>query len=159
MSLQVVGKINMQDCNCVKCSASMYIKARSDKLKCNNCGALYSLDNSELCDQHLEFDYNFEGFECLYEDYLDGSCGEICPAMKMYCKEHSGEKFQNMAKNNITYAEKKLEEAKNKLDNINESRRTWLIQEVSGLDEDDSIQTNKDGQDPTVDDLGGAEGE
>jgi hypothetical protein len=154
MSLQAIGNIVIKNVVCEMCLEKIFVKARSDTLKCDTCGARYQFDKSIVCDQHIEYEYNFVGFECLYDDIITGNkCSNLCPSMKMYCKDHSSQEYQRRAEYNIQLIEKRLRDAKTTLDNINESKRIWLIQEVSGLD-DGIIQSYEDREVAEMEDMG-----
>jgi hypothetical protein len=80
--------------------------------------------------------------------------------MKMYCKDHSSLESQKAVKESIEYYKLKSKECEDRLYNINESRKLWLIQEMSGIDEGNNfIQKDSNWKDPTMEDMGESEGE
>jgi hypothetical protein len=147
VTLQVIGKIAMQDPVCEKCSTKIPIWKRDNIIKCRECGAFYTIIDSELQDQHIDYSFNFVGFKCINITNFQG-CDNICPAPGMYCREHVSDSNFITAKNSITYAIERLADAKENLKRMEESKKTWLIQEVSGIDEqNNSIREDSDGED------------
>ena len=128
----------MQSASCIKCGTVFQMWVRSDTIKCKECGATYEVEDSVLGDQHVEYSYKFVGFSCMHSSAMT-TCDNKCPASNMYCKEHIGDEYFATANNSIEYAEKRLIEAKEKLERLEESKKIYLIQEVSGIDEDNSV--------------------
>jgi hypothetical protein len=128
----------MQDSMCIKCGTKIQCWSYRESIKCKCCGALYEIENKDVGDQEIEFTYKFLGFKCIYSSALD-SCDNTCPAPQMFCKEHTSDDSFAAAKKSIEYAENRLELAKETLNQMEESKKTWLIQEVSGIDEDSSV--------------------
>jgi len=128
----------MQDGECIKCGETIRTWELQDSVRCKACGALYTLQDSALEGQHAEYTFEFAGFVCVYSRGLD-DCSEPCPAPNMYCEKHTSEESFKYAKQSIEYAEKNLESAKENLEKMEESRKTWLIQKVSGIGDNDAI--------------------
>jgi len=99
---------------------------------------LYEIESKDVGDHQIDFTYKFIGFKCVYSSALEG-CDNTCPAPHMYCKEHTSDASFESARKSIQYAENRLELAKETLQQMEESKKTWLIQEVSGIDEDSSV--------------------
>jgi len=129
----------MGDAMCIRCGITLKVYKQSAVIKCKECGAVYNLTERKLNDENVELDYDFAGFNCIHTTY-DSTCSNACPAAQMYCKEHTSDESFESAKSSIGYAEKSLEAAKDVLEKMEESKKTWLIQEVSGIDEDNSIR-------------------
>ena len=128
----------MKDTTCIKCGCLIQQWVRSDNIKCKQCGALYKLSSSDAQDQAIEYSYDFVGFNCIHSS-ISGDCDKFCPAPRMYCKEHvSDESFENINKQ-ISYAEDRVKALKEDLECMQDSKKTWLIQKVSGIDEDSSV--------------------
>lgn len=134
MTLQVIGKIEMQCPICEKCGTKIQVWKHADIIKCKECGALYELITSKLQEQHIDYEFNFTGFRCINTSSLE-ACDNICPAPGMYCREHTSDESFVAVRSSINYAVKRLANAKENLDKMKESRKIWLIQEVSGIDE------------------------
>ena len=138
MSLKLIGKIYVQDTNCIRCNAPLKIYGKPDELSCG-CGAHYGILKAEIVEQQVEMEYAFMGFICIHSGF-NQSCRVSCPAPNMYCKEHCSDKAIDSAKKDIEYSEQRTIQAKNKLVSLEESKKTWLISEMSGLNEqDDSV--------------------
>lgn len=143
MTLHITGRISLQDSKCEKCDSTIQVWKKTDSIKCKHCGALYEITSTDISSENLSFTYDFISFKCVHSD-ISGPCENSCPAPGMYCKEHVSDKSFKGAKDSIKYAEVRLQDAKDTLERMEESKKTWLIQEVSGLDEqDDAVQTGK----------------
>jgi hypothetical protein len=155
MTLYIKAKIVLQNAVCIKCDACISLYVRSDIIRCSECGALYELESSEIKDQYIEYKYAFVAYKCMHST-LYKKCDSECPAPKMYCKEHSNDEYIKTAENSIKFCEESSERAKNTLDRILESKRIWLIQELSGLNNEDnnSISEDEIGKDTTMEDMG-----
>jgi len=139
MTLQVTGKINMQSVECEKCGTVIQQWVYSDIITCSSCGAIYNVTQSELVDQYVKYEFEFTEFQCMHKT-ISESCQNACPAPGMYCREHVSDDAFKEAHNSIKYAEERLEAANDKLELMKESKKTWLIQEVSGIgDEQDDV--------------------
>lgn len=136
----------MQDSTCEKCGIEIQIWKRADTIRCKNCGALYDIISSELQDQHIDYVFNFIEFRCINVAALK-DCDNACPAPGMYCKEHVSDTSFTSVRSSISYATQRLADAKEILERMEESKKTWLIQEVSGIDEQDSsVREDSDGE-------------
>lgn len=138
MSLSVIGKISMQSPECIKCGENIKLYARSNILRCESCGAFYEMQTQNLGDQHVEFTYDFKSYKCMNKVIFEkDKCEEECPAPHMYCLNHLTDEHFTQARSGITYAEQRVEEAKDKVQRMEEAKKTWLIKEVSGIDDQD----------------------
>lgn len=141
MSLKVVGKIYPQDVHCIKCNDQIKIYGKPDEMACG-CGANYSILKAHIVDQQVEMEYKFMGFVCVQSGF-NSNCKNPCPAPNMYCKEHCSDEAIASAKRDIEYAEQRMVQNKNKLASLEESKKTWLINQMSGLNEqDNSVSEN-----------------
>ena len=137
----------MQDTICEKCRATIKIWTKSNKIKCRECGSLYELESSESGDQHINYVFSFVGFECIHSA-LSSACNNLCPAPGMFCKEHVSDESFKAIENSISYVAQRLVTAEATLEQMKESKKTWLIQEVSGINEQDSsIRKDENGKD------------
>lgn len=146
MSLRATGSITMKSVDCLKCDASIRVGAAADHIVCENCGASYKVVNRKLDVSEVIYDYDFNGFLCLnHSSYRP--CFNACPAPYMFCEEHSDDKHIQDKQRDIQAAQKRLEEHKDLLNKIYESKKVWLTRKLSGLDvgEDDAISENTDG--------------
>jgi hypothetical protein len=139
LSLVVMGKIIMQDPKCAKCSNTIkvYSYANSNGIKCPDCGAYYELISQNSNAQpgvDIGFTYEFLEFRCIHSSYLT-PCENVCPTLGMYCKDHTSDKFIEEVQKEITSNDRRLQESKTKLDRVYESKKTWLIGKLSGIDE------------------------
>lgn len=138
----LIGKIAVQDADCEVCTNTIRLYNRSDTVICANCGAKYDLETSTMHDQHIEYEYKRDGFCCIHSSLLE-KCNNSCPSQFMYCEKHCNEKSLEQAEKNIKRAEISLEDTKEALQRMKESRKIWLIQKVSGINEqDDSVREN-----------------
>jgi len=135
MTLQVTGKINMQNAECEKCGEIILSWVYSDIITCGTCGAIYNVSASTMEDQYIQYEFEFVEFQCMQKSIAE-SCNNYCPAPGMYCKEHTSDKAFKDANNSIRYSEERLATAKEKLELMEESKKTWLIQEMSGIEDD-----------------------
>ena len=158
--LCVMAKLSIQDTVCIKCDGRISLYARSDVIRCVNCGAFYKYIESEIKDQHIEYKYEFVEYKCIYSHYGEAPCDNSCPTQHMYCKEHVSDEVIKKAESLIKYCEDNLDSAKDKLDRVLESKKIWLIKELSGLNDEDSnaISENEIGKNRTVEDMGKTKG-
>ena len=119
--------------DCIKCAEPIKIYGRYDEVFCS-CGAHYTIMKAEIIDQQVDMEYTFMGFKCIYSSFSD-HCQSPCPAPSMYCKKHCSDEAIETAKKDIDYSEQRLAQTKDKLYTLEESKKNWLIQEMSGLDE------------------------
>jgi ribosomal protein S27E len=142
LSLKVSGRISMQDTDCIKCDNLIRLFARSDTIRCDNCGATYNFVDSTNGDQHIEFMYEFVEFRCV----LGGmeKCHNPCPAPSMFCKEHVSDESFKRTNSELQYAEKRIGEVKEKIRRMEESKKVWIIQKLSGIDNEQDDTISKD---------------
>lgn len=126
----------MQDSSCIKCGNRIYCKAQSSEAKCRACGATYELEKSDIDGQHISCSYKFVHYRCIYSSIMTESCNNVCPSSYMYCKEHISDDDFDSANRLITHTEQQLKTAVETLERMKESKRIWLIQEVSGIYDD-----------------------
>lgn len=138
MTLTAIGKISMPNLMCEKCGCAIQSYNYSESLKCSSCGAIYETSGAEIKDGAVEIVYEFLAFQCLHATY-NNPCKNVCPAPEMYCKEHTSDSAFDDANKNIKYYEDLMTAAQDKLHKMEESKKTWLITEVSGLNEDDPV--------------------
>lgn len=145
MTLTVIGKITMQNVQnvmCEKCGAIINLYNYAPIIRCDSCGASYNVSTSDMKDtQNMEFTFDFTGFQCMYKSF-SSVCANKCPAPEMFCKEHTSDNAFKDAQTGIKYCKERLAEAEDRLRKMEESKKTWLIMEVSGLDEDDTVSKN-----------------
>lgn len=122
----------MQDSKCERCGFKLKLWKKTDSIRCDECGAQYELVSAENQDVQMNYEFEFVGFKCMFSA-LQGTCNNDCPAPEMYCKEHLTDDSFKYAKLNITHAEKRLEEVKGVLERMEESKKTYLIKEISGV--------------------------
>jgi len=138
LSLTVVGKISFQDCKCLKCDniIRMY-NLNPNFAKCVQCGALYVLIGKQIDDGYktVSFDYDFIGFECINSGI--NICSNLCPSSFMYCQKHSSSEVIEKIKDDIDYNTKRIKDLEQKLEQVEESKKTWLINEMAGIGESD----------------------
>jgi hypothetical protein len=141
MTIIIAGKITMQNATCEKCGSVIQLWTCENIIRCNSCGAIYNVSTTELKDQYVEFTFNFVEFQCMHSN-ISGNCTTKCPAPEMYCKDHTSDEAFKDANNNISYCEDRLLIAKEKLQKMEESKKIWLIEEVSGINENNIIPKN-----------------
>jgi hypothetical protein len=143
LSLIVVGKIMIKDISCQHCGNFISMWARSDFIKCNMCGASYEVKKSTLKDQHVEYEFDFVGFQCIYNN-VGSTCKNTCPSQGMYCEDHVSDKSFEKASSSISYFKKQVENAEERLEIMKESKKTWLILKLSGMEEDNEGIVSED---------------
>ena len=134
MNIHAIGKITSSDSNCLKCSLIVRVSGKPDAF-CNNCGAYYKLIKSEIVEDKVEMEYEYVSFICMFSNY-QSACKNSVPSTDMYCKEHSDDKTIDKVKQEIEYTEKNLDNLKTKLSRIEESKKVWIINELSGLNDE-----------------------
>ena len=140
MTLQVIGKIVMQGTTCEKCGCNILLwRQKGDTIRCNECGAFYQLIKRKFVEHEskeneVEYSFDFIGFRCML---IKGSgyCKNACPAPGMYCKEHISEQAFKDARALSNYCAGRLKEVEDRLEQMEESKRIWLIQEISGIED------------------------
>lgn len=138
MTLIAVGKISMPNIMCEKCGMTMQMYNYQPMLKCPSCGSMYKLESSVIQEGNVEMTYEFTEFQCLHKTYSE-QCKNKCPAPEMFCKEHTSEAAFEEANKSVKYYQDLLAGAEEKLRKMEESKKTWLIEEVSGINEDNTI--------------------
>lgn len=138
MEIAAIGTIHMQPTKCLRCDSKIHSSssmARSEGLNCSECGAHYEYTRRHLGKDQVDFHFKFSGFRCMKRKSFGSNCDNVCPGPGMYCEEHTDEKAFEEARNSIKYAEQRLEESKEEMKRMEESKRLWLVNEVSGIDE------------------------
>lgn len=136
MTLHATGKIVMQDAICEKCSEIIRFSEETGAVKCKHCGGLYKLNEDSIEGHEVERTYDFVSFQCVHSTYAS-KCNNECPAPGMYCEEHTSDDSFTSAELTIEYDKKRLKASEEVLKQMKESKRIWLIQEVSGINEQD----------------------
>lgn len=148
MALSVSAKITFKNIQCEKCDSNIYPKDNAVEIKCSECGAFYILSsNVEDSINNNVAIFEFLEYRCIHrglaKDRTKGSlyeeCCNPCPSGSMYCREHCSDGDIESAENSVSYAHKRLRDAEEDLDNLKESKKIWLIEEISGINEDDSV--------------------
>lgn len=142
--------MTFQNIRCEKCDHNIYPKDNQTTIKCHNCGAFYALSGSVECSIDKVAIFDFVEYKCLHRglasDRSSGNmyedCNNTCPIAGMYCKDHCTEKDIESAKSSVSYAYKRLKDSEEHLDVLRESKKVWLIKEISGIDEEDSVPEN-----------------
>jgi len=144
-------KMNYGDADCLICSTSISIRDREEFIRCGECGANYILIPHILTADSPELTYTFDGHKCMYSS-IGGSlpinerwCSEGCPTARMYCEEHCASSYIDNARGAVSYAQGRVVSAEEKLDKLEESKKIWLMRELSGIDA-------KEDNDPISDD-------
>jgi hypothetical protein len=136
MTLVVESKTTISAGKCEKCEQSLWSDLSFNKIiKCNKCGATYKV-MSEYCEKsNIKLECEFSEFRCTKLE-LDGStCQNVCPAQDMFCQAHLSDSCYNSIKSCIQYYEDVVITQRKQLDKMDESKKIWLIQELSGLEE------------------------
>lgn len=131
----------MQDTVCVKCDSIIKLYAKTEAIRCENCGANYKSAGFDLNEQDIECSYEFNEFKCI----LGGikKCENTCPAPFMFCREHTTDECFNKINSELQYAEKRFNDIKEKIERMEESKKNWIIKDLSRIDEqDDTIPKN-----------------
>jgi hypothetical protein len=134
MNIHVKGKITLNGAECQHCDNKILNKVLEDIHICNLCGAKYKVVNINLNNGEPGVEYTFIGFNCIEISYLN-KCNNTCPAPFMYCQYHCNDESIRKTKRLIEEAKNKVKEAEDKLKAIKESKKTWMITELSGIDD------------------------
>jgi hypothetical protein len=138
MTLTITGKISMHSTICEKCGSTIPLYTCPNTIRCYSCGATYKVTTTELKDQYVEFTFDFIEFQCLHSG-LDSNCSNVCPAPEMYCRLHTSDDAFKDANTTIVYCEDRLALAKDKLQRMEESKKIYLIEDVSGINDNNII--------------------
>ena len=134
MNLVMRGKVSFPSAQCEKCGETIQLWICPEKtLKCMGCGAVYLVKRTEYVDQCVEFECEFTEFQCV-KSGLAESCVNTCPAPDMFCKAHLTDECYNGVHSSIVYYNNQLAAYQAQLNKMDESKRVWLINEMSGLD-------------------------
>ncbi len=132
MTITTIGKVMLPPITCEKCGETISSSSASDKLKCSHCGAFYNMTTSNFKTGEVEYDFEFVEFQCVFPNFVN-TCENKCPAPNMYCKKHTSDEEFDSQQKAIKYYEDCIEGVKNKLQKIEESKKIWLIEELSGI--------------------------
>jgi len=133
MIITAKGKLNFAMLTCSQCSGTLYAFHKSN-LRCSDCGANYEKIEERTEDLEWEIDYKLSGFKCRHHDFLTMTyCDNDCPTSHMFCEEHISEKEFVRAKEMVRYNEKALESSKLILESMEQSKKNWLVNKLSGL--------------------------
>lgn len=135
------GKYHMPAVTCLNCSVSISLFPcdSKDKItKCRSCGAMHKILNvaNPVSEEHIyiKIEYDTYEFSCIYDTYKQ-TCLKICPSPYMFCKDHSSKEEEEKTRKSISYAKTTQKNLEDKLITIKKSRKTWMIMELSGIDE------------------------
>ena len=132
----------MPDTICTECKYKIQFYNSFNNIRCNNCGAYYMVESKLIVNSGVEFMYNFIEFKCTYS-FME-PCLNVCPMPYMFCKSHITEECAKQIKSSYIYASNALQRSKDRLKRIQESKKTWVITRLSGIDEKrDSISKDK----------------
>lgn len=142
MNIHVKGKVILEGVECHHCKNTILDSYILNTEICKSCGARYDLISTNVENNLIDAEYIFGGFNCMEQGWLE-KCTNICPAPFMYCRQHSNDDSIKKAEREIEEAKGKVDQAKSKLDTIRESKKTWIVTKLSGMDNDeqDSIPT------------------
>lgn len=136
MTVKCNGKIVLSDFTCIHCGHKSIFLDMKSAWHCAKCGAKYKLMGHTINNLgNIECEYNMNGFNCIQGSYTN-KCDNVCPAPYMYCKEHSDKEHLERAKRAVSDAAKRVEDAKSNYKLVEESRKTWMITELSGMDDE-----------------------
>ena len=135
MNIHVKGKIVLEGIECQHCNNKILNGTLEDIHVCSSCGARYKGVATKLNNGEPTVEYTFTGFNCIEMNYFD-KCNNTCPAPFMYCQYHCNDASIEKAKRVIEEAKNKVEEAKDKLKAVEESKKTWMITELSGINDE-----------------------
>ena len=135
MTLTMVGSVSSISTQCEKCGETIILWSCPDKcVKCTKCGAVYNVLCSKYADQSVRVECEFVEFQCIQNSVVS-NCSNICPASGMYCKEHLTDECYTVVKDCIKYYEKLIETSTIQLSRMDEAKKMWLVEELSGLDD------------------------
>lgn len=135
MKVTISGRIMLDSMECHHCKAKIFGSNIDIVDVCETCGAKYELVNTNLSGKDVTAEFKFEGFNCLEQGYFD-KCQNTCPAPFMYCKDHCNDAAIQKAENAIKSAEKTVQKEKDKLELIKKSKKTWMVTELSGINDE-----------------------
>lgn len=137
MSIEIEGYFYFNTTKCQGCGADFTPKKVNAKIACPNCGASYkeTIRNIDDSNGTLKMTCEFDGYSCTFSKYGE-RCSGKCPAPGMFCMTHCDDVIIEDIQKDIIYNDKKIEEAKARLQQIEESKKTWMITELSGLSEE-----------------------
>ncbi len=130
MSIQVKGRIILDNFKCSHCSNSIS-STMIETVRCGDCRAVFKREEVNIDEASVEVSYTFTDFGC-----LNTGCDEICPSPYMYCKTHSSEEEIEKHRKSLQYAKDRLDKELSKLDVMERSRKTWLIMELGGVEDE-----------------------
>jgi hypothetical protein len=130
--MYIKGTIMLESIDCANCGSKKSFGNLQDKHVCDDCGALYTLISSEIEESNIKAEYKFAGFSCMEIGWLE-KCDNVCPTPYTYCEKHSSDFAIKKVEGEIETAEKKVNETKEKLKRIKESKKIWIISELSGI--------------------------
>ncbi|MFA5024284.1 MAG: hypothetical protein WC523_04970 [Patescibacteria group bacterium] len=134
MTIVMIGKISMPLTMCEKCGENIQLWTCPEKnVKCKRCGAFYKVIEIKYEDQCVRFECEFVEFQCIKVDAMSVPCTNVCPAQAMFCKDHVTDECFRAANTVMEYHEKLIELGKEELNRMEESKKIWLIEEISGV--------------------------
>jgi hypothetical protein len=135
MNVHVKGRIVLNGIDCQHCNRKIFNNVNSsmkDIEICESCGARYKLVNININNGEPSVEYTFTGFNCIEQGWLE-KCTNTCPAPFMYCQNHSDDDSIKKAEKHIEEAKEKVTAAEDKLKSVKESKKTWMVTELSGI--------------------------
>ncbi len=140
MSILVKGKLWMDELACIHCSNGVKVNLEDELSKCSDCGALYKIESKEVSKNEVIISCSFEGYGCIQHSFINiKSCQSQCPSPYMFCETHSTEKCIEQQKEKLQSMGRDIDNQKSRLDLMEKSRATWLIMELSGINEKDTV--------------------
>lgn len=137
----------MPQTDCLRCDGKISVGRLAQGAKCSACGATYEYKKRDIGEREIDYFFEFRGFSCIRREstFSRDGCNNVCPGPGMFCKEHLSDKEFSKAQDAIKYAEQRLDESKEALSRMNESKRLWLVNRMSGIDEqDDTLPESQD---------------
>ena len=135
MTIETSGKISTQGCTCEKCGAVFNTNVKNNLIRCPVCGATYELESTEINDNEVKRLYNFVEFRCVRTTGFNVFCENKCLAPAMHCMGHlKDEDFADL-RDYINRIKESVKEKEMVLEQMEESKKIWLIQEVSGIND------------------------
>lgn len=130
MTFEITGKIILELAQCLHCEYKFRFDISNNIERCNNCGASYKLIQYSTDTSEVLCSYKFDNFLCRYF-----KCDNKCPLPFMYCIEHCGTKYIGKVEDNIKYANSTIKSDREKINLMKESKKTWMITKLSGINE------------------------
>jgi hypothetical protein len=131
-NIHVRGRVMLDAVDCQHCNSKIFNSSLENIEVCESCGAKYKLVTVNMSDNEPKAEYTFSGFNCIDRTYFS-QCNNTCPAPFMYCQYHCDDDSIKKAEKSIDDAKEKVVEAEEKLKAVKESKKTWMVTELSGI--------------------------